>query len=889
MPPVLSQIPTLKPTLLAQDNAQSLVQQSQEKYKNGDFSGAIELLRQAVRFFEEGQSRNRAITLVNMGQMQSELGQHYQACETLTQALGLSSKVCEDEDLPENPLEWVSEHLRQIDLVDQINSLRTFGDVLRAIGRLEQSEQILKRSLKIVDSLSSSPEQAERQAQARSAVFLSLGNTFLAQGNLERDRQAPIQYEYEYLPWHVEQATEKSESYKNAEIQYKCVVTNCTTLQTVDEAYKQVDEAYKQVVMSKPPLSLTGIKAQLNLLSLFLETGQLQAAQELSNGINVSNLPVSRTKIYAEIKLAKSLTYLEAHKDKGTPLWGNITKQIETAIEEAEKLGDKRAESYASGNLGGLYEYLGKHQHQTAPSNWKQKAQRLTLDALYLAQPSVAPDIAYQWQWQLGRLLEGEGKRKEAIAYYEAAVKTLESVRGDLLTINSDVQFSFRDNVEPLYRQLVALLLPIEEEEPKQDKLKKSLYYVDSLQLAELQNFVRCNPQGDFAAVQLEQSDNQGNPIEVFHKRINGITKTYEKPIALIYPIILKNQVSVILKLPGENIPLLYKRLKKDNINGGYKDWNELIKRVHYNQRKPRFYSNKESDIKPLKILYKLLIKPFEEAIETNRVDTVVFILDGSLRNISMAALYDEDKQEFLVQKKYTVTLVPSVELLKRYREFESTSASVLVAGIKKERTNFYTPNWSQSQIDFFNDFLPQYFPIYKILFDDKKFAASLTKQTLKEAINSSSYTLVHLATHGEFSSNPKDTFIITDDETEEKNKYSININEFSEILQTRKPNNAIKLLFLSSCRTADGDKRAILGIAGTAIKFGANSTIAPLWYADQDYSNVLVKEFYKQMVNNKEISKAEALKLAQKSLLESGDDNKATPFNWAPFVLVGY
>ncbi|NEQ63779.1 MAG: tetratricopeptide repeat protein, partial [Moorea sp. SIO4A1] len=264
--PVLSQIPTLKPTLVAQDNAQSLVQQSQEKYKNGDFSGAIELLRQAVKFFEEGQSRNRAITLVNLGRMQSELGQYYQACETLTQALGLSSKVCEDEDLPENPLDWVSEHLRQTDLVYQINSLRTFGDVLRAIGRLEQSEQILKRSLKIVDSLSSSPEQAERQAQARSAVFLSLGNTFLAQGNLERDRQAPIQYEYEYLPWHVEQATEKSESYNNAEIQYKCVVTNCTTLQTVDEAYKQV-------VMSKPPLSLTGIKAQLNLLSLFLETG----------------------------------------------------------------------------------------------------------------------------------------------------------------------------------------------------------------------------------------------------------------------------------------------------------------------------------------------------------------------------------------------------------------------------------------------------------------------------------------------------------------------------------------------------------------------------------------------------------------------------------------
>ena len=80
-----------------------------------------------------------------------------------------------------------------------------------------------------------------------------------------------------------------------------------------------------------------------------------------------------------------------------------------------------------------------------------------------------------------------KGDNEKAIASYEAAIETLESVRGDLLSINSDVQFNFRDNVEPLYRQIVAQLLPAGEDNPSQENLRKAIYYVDSLQLAELE------------------------------------------------------------------------------------------------------------------------------------------------------------------------------------------------------------------------------------------------------------------------------------------------------------------------------------------------------------------------------------------------------------------
>ena len=43
-----------------------------------------------------------------------------------------------------------------------------------------------------------------------------------------------------------------------------------------------------------------------------------------------------------------------------------------------------------------------------------------------------------------------------AIASYELAVQTLQTIRGDLAIASRDFQFDFRDTVEPVYRELTA-------------------------------------------------------------------------------------------------------------------------------------------------------------------------------------------------------------------------------------------------------------------------------------------------------------------------------------------------------------------------------------------------------------------------------------------------
>ncbi|MEH2332790.1 CHAT domain-containing protein [Nostoc sp.] len=39
-----------------------------------------------------------------------------------------------------------------------------------------------------------------------------------------------------------------------------------------------------------------------------------------------------------------------------------------------------------------------------------------------------------------------------------------------------------------------------------------------------------------------------------------------------------------------------------------------------------------------------------------------------------------------------------------------------------------------------------------------------------------------------------------------------------------------MELLVLSACKTATGDKRVALGLAGVAVRAGARSTLATLW-----------------------------------------------------------
>ena len=89
----------------------------------------------------------------------------------------------------------------------------------------------------------------------------------------------------------------------------------------------------------------------------------------------------------------------------------------------------------------------------------------------------------------------------------------------------------------------------------------------------------------------------------------------------------------------------------------------------------------------------------------------------------------------------------------------------------------------------------------------------------------------------------------------------------------------------LSACETAEGDKRAALGLAGVAVQAGARSTLASLWTVDDESGAPLISQFYRELAT-RTMTKAEALRQAQLSLLR--DPDYRYPALWAPYVLVG-
>ncbi|MEL7523422.1 MAG: CHAT domain-containing protein, partial [Cyanobacteria bacterium J06553_1] len=136
------------------------------------------------------------------------------------------------------------------------------------------------------------------------------------------------------------------------------------------------------------------------------------------------------------------------------------------------------------------------------------------------------------------------------------------------------------------------------------------------------------------------------------------------------------------------------------------------------------------------------------------------------------------------------------------------------------------------------------------------------------------------LATHGQFSANPQKTFLLMWEKL-------LTIKEFSNILQSRTKIhlNPIKLLVLSACDTATGDRRAALGLAGVAVRSGALSTLATLWQVNDDSTTELMKLFYQHL---KHQSKAEALRQAQMDLWQRRDKDWEVPAFWSAYVMIG-
>ena len=268
--------------------------------------------------------------------------------------------------------------------------------------------------------------------------------------------------------------------------------------------------------------------------------------------------------------------------------------------------------------------------------------------------------------------------------------------------------------------------------------------------------------------------------------------------------------------------------------------------------------------------IYRLLIRPLENDLQSNQIETLVFVLSGSLRNIPMSVLYDRQQEQYLVEK-YAISLAPGLQLVDTQPTY-SSSLKVLAAGISQERlvegqgfTSLVNVKQELEQIQLIT------------ANSEELLNGQFTKTNLQKELSNNSFSVLHLATHSQFSSKLEETFILAWEQL-------LKIEDLVNLLQTNYSNNlnSIRLLVLSSCQTAKGDRLATLGLAGITVRAGVSSTIATLWSVDDLATTQIMYRFYEEL--NSGVPQAKAVQKAQLAFLEQ----EKRPYFWAPFVLLG-
>lgn len=786
--------------------------QGQGQRATGDAASAAETWAQAALAHARGDRPVAAArSRLNQAQALQDLGLYPRACATLLMALGWEDpgdRPITDCHLPAGsqppqtalpPTAVLPADLRLMALINLSNGLRMVGQWADATATLGWANQLWRER----------DRQDPQMERLEAALQLAVGNGHRAE--FERDLVARRRE----WPTRSLALAAFAQATTAAERTGQTNLAIAARLSALETHLTPLGHA----VRHRPDGTETAAVAALNQ--------QIQG--------DLAALPLGRARVYSPVQWAQGwLRLQERAETQGHPrdrAWATLAPDpatlatvLEQAIIDSRQLGDRRALAYALGAKGALA--LGQGQRAIARQD--------TQAALELADHLAASDIAYQLLWQLGRIERAEGDRSAAIQAYQAAVTTLRQLRSDLVAVSAEVQFSFRESVEPIYRELVDLLLA-SEATITPTNLRQARDTIEALQLAELDNF-------------FQDACSLAQPVAA---------DTVDPHAALIYTITLPDRLEVIAALPGGQ--LHHHRISQPQATLEL----TLVQARAAVTKQP--LQGIATDLSALQSLYDGLVRPLEPELAARGVETLVFVLDSALRNLPVAALHDGDR--FLIES-YGVALTPGLQLLDP-QPLARQNLQTLTAGLTQARQGFEPLPGVEQELQRIGATVPT-----QMLLDE-----TFTAAQFNEAVNRSPFQIVHVATHGEFSSNATDTFILTWDDR-------VNARDLDRLLSAdvrqRQP---IELLVLSACRTALGDDRAALGLAGVAVRAGARSTLASLWYVSDRATAELMARFYETLAQST-TTKAAALRTAQRSLIQTPDLN--APYYWSAFVLVG-
>lgn len=274
------------------------------------------------------------------------------------------------------------------------------------------------------------------------------------------------------------------------------------------------------------------------------------------------------------------------------------------------------------------------------------------------------------------------------------------------------------------------------------------------------------------------------------------------------------------------------------------------------------------------KRLHDLLVGPIAGDLDRLGVRTLILSLDGALRYVPFAALFDG--QRHLVER-FNMTLLTAASGAS-LSEPAKKRWKLAGFGVSRPVEGFVTLPAVEAEL---KGIVGGQGLVGETILN-RQFTASALKRALTR-----DFSAVHLASHFAFRpGNETASFLLLGDGSRLT---------LRELREGDYRFDSLDLLTLSACETAiaggrEADGREVEGFGVLAQKKGAKGVLATLWPIADESTARLMQDFYR--LREKEgLPKAEALRRAQIALMNRAEGSRrpyAHPFFWAPFLLMG-
>jgi CHAT domain-containing protein/predicted negative regulator of RcsB-dependent stress response len=688
--------------------------------------------------------------------------------------------------------------------------------------------------------------------------------------------------------------------------------------------------------------NVSRLPALNNLGRVYSAMGQDDKALEVLN--EAMPLAQQSGNRFMEGRVEKNLGV--AYRDKGDA--PHAFDAYGKALVIMNDLGDRVGASMTLDEMGSMHAKLGE----------SRQAHDSYLSALAMATEAAMP-LLVAWVDADLMHLEQNAHQDVAIYYGKQAVNSVQEVRGEIQGLDRDLQKSFLSSKEEIYHELAKLLID-------QGRLPEAQQVLDLLKEVEYKDYVRGEAndvlkpltltpaeqkaeedyqQSTAELVRVEQrwtelknmpqrTTQQESELQTLQEQVKNANSGLNAYYSRIYSLFGSESGNNLLKSIKDNSVLLnqaiarsphtlalYTAVAQDRLNVivmsgtgpavgrkyeiSEKDLNEKIAALQQALRSPR------SDPRPAaQDLYGILIGPIKKDLDLAQAQTLLWSLDGALRYVPIAALYDG--RHYLVERYNIVTFTPaSFPNLQSTPDLKNMSAVAMGISRKYQDGLNPLPTVVSELDDVVKD--PKVQGARGVLPGTILLNGQFTEKAMEDELGGQ-HAVVHIASH--FVLEPGDdsqSYLLLAGKDTEGSGYHLTVADFRD--DPSIDLSKTELLTLSACETGvnslANNGREVDGLAATAQDKGAKAVLSTLWPVDDSSTGELMADFYKRWASGDgKVGKGEALRQAQLDLLlgkgkagaGTADRGLSTdtaqpapaagdlshPYYWAPFVLAG-